>query len=29
MTIDLSNPEELNQLLTPEEYRDLNAKAVE
>jgi glycine cleavage system H protein len=29
ITMQLSNPEELNDLLTPEEYRDLNAKVVE
>ena len=29
ITIQLSNPEELDELLTPEEYRDLNAKVVE
>lgn len=29
LTIELSNPEEFNDLLTPEEYRDLNAKVVE
>lgn len=29
VTIQLSNPEELNELLTPEEYRDLNAKVLE
>jgi glycine cleavage system H protein len=28
ITVQLSNPEELNELLTPEEYRDLNAKVV-
>ena len=29
ITMQLSNPEEFNDLLTPEEYRDLNAKVVE
>ena len=29
ITVQLSNPEELNELLTPEEYRDLNAKVLE
>ena len=29
ITIQLSNPQELDELLTPEEYRDLNAKVVE
>ncbi|MCK5616598.1 glycine cleavage system protein H [Candidatus Pacearchaeota archaeon] len=28
LTIQLSNPEELNELLTPEEYRDLNEKII-
>ena len=29
ITMQLSNPEELDELLTPEEYRDLNEKVVE